>query len=235
MRIAICDDSALSQIVFIDVVREWNPMEHPESFTTGAELLRAAEKVPAFDIVFLDIYFPEESGLDIAGKLRRISPGTAIVFITNSDDHAVDAYSMNALHYLMKPITKEGVREAFRRLENLRAKPRSILPLPIGRDSITLYQNEISYIVSDKHAKEIHLTDGQILRVWMEFRELEEKLDNSFQKLNKGTIVNMEQIRVMSKDFCLLRDGTKLAFSRREREKVQNAYDQFLFLRLSEM
>ncbi len=122
MRIAFCDNSTLSQILFIDVVREWDSKERPECFSTGQELLKAAEEAPAFDIVFLDSYLPMENGADIAAKLRKISPETGIVFIVNSSEHALDAYSLHALHYLVKPIRVEDVCEAFRRLESFRQK-----------------------------------------------------------------------------------------------------------------
>ncbi|MCC8102801.1 MAG: LytTR family DNA-binding domain-containing protein [Clostridiales bacterium] len=214
--------------------REWDGTQCPECFSSGAELIKAAAELPAFDIAFIDICFPGENGIDIAAKIRKLSPETGIVFLTNSEDHAVDAYTVDALHYLVKPPTTEAVGEAFRRLESFRSRQRPTLSLAIERDTVTVYLEDIFYIVSDGHTKEIHLTDGRVLRVRMQFRELEEKLDKTFLKLNKGTIVNMEQIRTMNKDYCLLRDGTKLAFTRRERVAIRNTYDQFVYARLFE-
>ncbi|MCD8155425.1 MAG: LytTR family DNA-binding domain-containing protein [Clostridiales bacterium] len=232
MRIAVCDDSVSFQKQFTGIVREWDPGQCLECFSSGAELLKAAEKAPSFDIVFLDIYFPRENGMDIAVKIRKLSPETGIVFITVSEDYAVDAYSVNAVHYLVKPVTVEGVMESFRRFENLRAKPRSFLSLSIEQNNGTVYLDDISFIVSAGHIKEIHLTGGQVLCARMRFQELEEKLDENFLKLNKGTIVNMEQIRTMSSDYCLLRDGTKLSFSQRRRIAIRNTYEQFVYSRL---
>lgn len=231
MRIAICDDDVLFQKRFTKMIREWDPTQCLECFSTGAELLRAAAG-GAFDLVFLDIYFPEENGLDVAARLQKVSPETSIVFLTVSEDCAVDAWSVNALHYLVKPVTAEGVEEAFRRLARLRSRPRRILTLPVDHDSVTVYLDEVTYIVSDGHAKNVCLTSGQTLRVRMHFHELEDKLDDTFLKLNKGTIVNMEHIRTMSKDYCLLRDGTKLTFTRRGRRAIEDTYEQFMYSRL---
>ncbi len=233
MRIAVCDDSRLSQVLFINALREWDPAMHAECFLRGADLLKAMREKSIFDIVFLDIYLPGENGVEIAAEIQKISPRTGLVFITNSQDHAVDAYSLNALHYLVKPITVDGLAESFQRLERFLARSRPTLTLNVGRDIHTMYLEAIVYISSAKHAKEIHLTNGQILRAWTEFQELEEKLDKSFVRLNKGVIVNMEHIRQLSQEYCILGDGTRLDISRRERPSVRAAYDEYLFTRLS--
>ncbi|MCC8046218.1 MAG: LytTR family DNA-binding domain-containing protein [Clostridiales bacterium] len=234
MRIAICDDNKQSQTLFLNALTEWDPTKHAECFSDGSSLLKEMRARPTFDIVFLDIYLPGENGIDIAGEIRKISPQTGIVFITNSLDFAVDAYSLNALHYLVKPVTKEGLGESFLRLKSLRSKQRSFLYLNIGRDSITVFQDEIIYILSAGHAKEICMVNNQIYRVWVSLEELEEKLDSNFLKLNRGTIANMEHIRQMSADYCLMDNGARLDFSRRKRADIVGLYDGWMFSRLSE-
>ncbi|MCD7883895.1 MAG: LytTR family DNA-binding domain-containing protein, partial [Lachnospiraceae bacterium] len=233
MRIAICDDNKQSQSLFLNVLNELEPNESAECFFDGASLLKEMRERPTFDIIFLDIYLPGENGIDIAGEIRKISPRTGIVFITNSLDFAVDAYSLNALHYLVKPVTKEGVEECFLRLKSLRSKPRSILLLNVGRDSITVGQDEIIYILSAGHAKEICLINNQIYRIWVSLEELESKLDDNFLKINRGTIANMEHIRQMSADYCLMDNGARLDFSRRKRADIMTVYDAWLFSHLA--
>lgn len=231
MRIAICDEDALSQEQLTQAVREWDPMQCPECFSSGAELLKAAAG-GVFDIVFLDTGFSGEKGLDVAVRLRKMSPETGIVFLAASGDYAIDAWSVNALHYLVKPVTAEDVAEAFRRLELIRSRPQRPLFRVAGRENITVYLDDISYIASDGHRKALYLTDGQVLRVRISFRELADRLDHSFLRLNKGTIVNMEHIRTISRDYCLLRDGTRFTFPRRGRTHIRNTYDEFVYSRL---
>ncbi|MCC8102800.1 MAG: response regulator transcription factor [Clostridiales bacterium] len=235
MHNAVCDDSRLSQVLFLNALREWDSTQYAECFTSGADLLKAMRELSVFDIVFLDIYLPGESGVDIANQIRALSSRTGIVFVTNSPDHAVDAWSLNALHYLVKPITAEGIGESLRRLKNLSRDSRPMVLLNSGKESYTVYLEEIVYICSFRHAKEIHLKTGQILRIWAQLEELEEKLDQRFLTLNRGTIVNMEHIRRMDKEYCLLDDGTRLDLSRRRREIVREAYEAYLFSRLPEI
>ncbi len=212
----------------------WDLTHQPECFSTGATLLEAArdQEKEYFDIVFLDIYMPGENGVDIAAELQRHSPQTGIVFVTTSREHAVDAFSLHALHYLVKPVTTEGVVEAFRRLTQLRSRHRPMLALTAGHGSRTVYLDEIGYIQSENHTKTLFLTSGRTIQVWMPMDELESKLGETFLKLSRGTIVNMEQIEQMGTSSYMLRDGTRLDFPRRERGAVRAAYDSYLFSRL---
>lgn len=234
MRIAICDDEQKSWEQLIAALNGWDPTRQPECFSDGASLLRAAQEKENFDIVFLDIYMPGENGVDIAGELQRISPKTGIVFVTTSREHAVDAFSLHALHYLVKPVTTEGVVEAFRRLTQLKSRQRPTITLTAGHDSHTVYLDEIYYIQSINHATEVFLTKGRQIRVWTPLNELESRLGGYFLKINRGTVVNMEQIEQMGIDSCMLRDGTRLDFTRRKRGAIRAAYDSYLFSRLSE-
>lgn len=233
MRIAICDDSQREQEQFIKALHGWDPTRQPECFLTGAALLEAAKQEPPFDIVFLDIYMPDENGVDIAGELQKVSPETGIVFVTTSQEHAVAAFSLQALHYLVKPVTTEGIVESFRRLTQLRQRQRPMATFATGWGSSTVYLDEIYYLQSMDHAVDIYLTGSRQLRVWATLTELEQKLNDSFLKLNRSTIVNMEQIEQMGVDSCILRNGTRLEFTRRDRTTIRAAYDNFLFARLS--
>lgn len=236
MRIAVCDDSVKDQEQFIKALQGWDPTRTPECYCDGASLLAAAGKPDQeyFDIVFLDIYMPGENGVEIATELKRVSPKTGIVFVTTSEEHAVEAFSLHALHYLVKPVTTEGVVEAFARLTQLTARKRPMISLNIGYERRAVYLDEICYLQSANHATEVYLSGGRQLRLWTPLNELEAKLDENFLKLSRGTIVNMEQIELMGVDSCILRDGTRLDFPRRERTAIRAAYDNFLFARLAE-
>lgn len=233
MRIAVCDDEKREREQFLDALHAWDPAKQAECFSDGSSFLEAAGTLPPFDIVFLDIFLTCENGVNIARELQDISPETAIVFVTTSPEYAVDAFSLQALHYLIKPITKEGVMEAFRRLEEGLSVKRQTLTLTVGRENHSVYQDEICYLKSSNHAIEVFLTGDRCLKVWMTLGEMEQKLGENFLKLNRGTVVNMEYIEVMGTDSCILRDGTKLEMTRRERMGIRAAYDNYLFSCLS--
>ncbi|MCC8167986.1 MAG: LytTR family DNA-binding domain-containing protein, partial [Clostridiales bacterium] len=232
LRIAVCDDSIMDQERIVKALRNYAPECQPERFSEGKKLLAAAAKVPPFDIVFLDIYMPGESGVETAEKLRKLSSFTGIVFVTTSLDHAVDAFSLNAIHYIVKPVKAEDVEEALRRLEEIRKRQSPIIVLSAGGTNYSIHLDEINYIRCEGHLKEVVLTNGKMVRVRMPLGELEEKLGSSFLKVNRSCIVNMEQIEQMGTEACILQNGVRMEFSRRERAAVKAAYSNYLFDRL---
>lgn len=81
---------------------------------SGAEALRQLE-AGDFDVVFLDVAMPGLTGLDIARILGQFKSPPKVVFVTAHDDHAVDAFELNAVDYLLKPIREDRLRESVRR------------------------------------------------------------------------------------------------------------------------
>lgn len=233
MRLAICDDDMKEQKQLLQMIQECDPACDAECFSDGASLLRAAESVPPFDITFLDIYMPGENGVDIAGTLREISPKTGIVFVTTSQDHAVSAFSLDALHYLVKPVSAGDVAEAFRRFDALRPRRRKSISFPGKNGGQAVFLDEICSLTSAGHAVEISLTDGQRMRVWTSLCELMQKLGKNFLKINRGIVVNMDCVERMETDRCVLLDGTEFFLAVRERSAICAAYNDYRFDQLS--
>ena len=234
MRLAVCDDDRKEQECLVQAIQSLNPGQTVECFLNGASLLDAAKSLLPFNIVFLDIYMPGENGVDIARSLQTISPETKVVFVTTSMDHAVDAFSLNALHYLVKPVTSEDVSEVFSRLAALRPGHKEKISFSVRRESYTFYLDEICSLESIKHAVEVSLTDGRRLKVWMSLKEFEKKLDKRFMKVNRGTVVNMDHIKQMGIDTCILQDGRQFAITKRECPAIRAFYEDYLLSQFSQ-
>ena len=176
---------------------------------------------------------PGENGIDIAGALREISPQTGIVFVTTSQDHAVNAFSLDALHYLVKPVNAGDVAEAFRRLDALRPRRRKYISFPGRNGSQIFFLDEICSLTSAGHAVEISLTDGRRMKVWTSLSELMQKLGKNFLKINRGIVVNMDCIERMGTDRCVLLDRREFFLAVRERSAICAAYNDYRFDQLS--
>lgn len=233
MRIAVCDDEAKEREQFLQAMKSWDPDLTMEQFSSGASLLKAARTPPPFDIIFLDIYLPGENGIDIANTLEEISPTTGIAFITTSEDHAVAAFSVNALHYLVKPVTAEGIAAAFSRLRKQQLEHRDYISFSVGQTNRPVFLDQICYFNSVSHTVEVTLADGQRFRVWTPLSELEQKLNRNFLKLNRGIIVNMAYIEQMGTDRCVMQDGKEMFLAVRGRGDICAAYNDYLLSRLS--
>ena len=84
---------------------------------SGAQALHAIETSDV-DAVFLDIHMPALSGLDIARALARKERPPAVVFVTADEDHALAAFDLAALDYLLKPVRRERLTESVRRISD---------------------------------------------------------------------------------------------------------------------
>ena len=233
MRIAVCDDELKEQNQMEKALREWDPTRSVEKFSSGTALLEAAKKDPPFDIVFLDIYLPNENGVEIAGALRELSPETGIVFVTTSREHAIDAFALDALHYLAKPVTTEGIIASFRRLTELRARQQETISLSVGSEIYTVHLSQICALESANHAVWVGLLDGRRLKTWTPLSKLEQQLGKRFLKINRGIVVNMDHIERMGTADCSLKNGSRFFLSTRECSAIRALYNEYLLSRLS--
>lgn len=233
MRIAVCDDDRHDREQVLQVLRDVEPDVVAECFSDGASLLEAAKRTPPFDIIFLDIYMPGENGIKTAEAALNISPRTGLVFITSSPDFAVDAFSLRALHYIIKPVTAKSVTEALWRFREIRPGSAESASIAVGRGGQRIYVDKICTLTSANHAVEIAFVDGRQIRVWSSLTELEQKLGRKFLKINRGVIVNMDYIEEMRPDRCVLRNGQELFLAVRERGTITAAYQDYLLDRVS--
>lgn len=227
LRIAVLDDdqAELDRVRgALDALGETGA----EYFSDKASLIRAARSEPPFDMAFLDVYLQDGTGIEAAEALREINPDTDFAFITTSQEHAVEAFSLGALHYLVKPVSRDDVAEAIRRKEARGASRRSIT-LNVNRERHRVYLDSIVFIQSARHLVEVKLKDGRCLRVWQPISEIEALLDKNFLKLNRGVVVNMNEISSMDPETCAMSDGTALPVKQRDRAAIRKRYDDFLF------
>ena len=101
----------------------------PEAaYRPGTAPLPGLQEISAFaarspiNIVFLDIYMDDANGIDTAHILRRFNTTCALVFITSSPDFALDAFEVNACHYLIKPPTEDKLLTALQRAQRVQSR-----------------------------------------------------------------------------------------------------------------
>lgn len=127
---------------------------------TNPLLVKDIVKKTKSDIVFLDINMPQVNGLELAEQILEINPDIHIVFVTAYDEYAINAFEINALDYLLKPIRIDRLQKTMERLKNnvvLQSSPNKLetksLQLNVcGNFSITNINAEIE-IISWRTAK----------------------------------------------------------------------------------
>lgn len=124
LRILIADDEAPARNRLRELLADVADISVTGEAKNGKEALLLAADT-AVDLVLLDIRMPQMDGIEAAGHLQKISPPPAIIFTTAFDSYAMQAFDVNAVDYLLKPIRLE-------RLQSAIAKARALLPAQVA-------------------------------------------------------------------------------------------------------
>ncbi len=240
LRIAICDDlpDQLEQIktAVEQFVRLYQD-EHAEIFAYDNPLifLESLDKIGGFDIVLLDVCMPGIDGTQVAGEIRRRKDKSEIIFLTTSDEFAVEAFALKAAHYLVKPFTQVQFKEAMNRaIVHFAAGqvPKVALRL-IGGGARILELNEIFWIESHNHSQAIFLKDGDIEEARESLSQLLSELEKlspgQFVSPSKGYIVNQKAIRTVEPKGIIMRSGQMIPLARGTFRDFSDRYFSYLF------
>lgn len=202
LQIAVCDDNIdeLSQMVqLIDqyrVIRNFS-CEYV-AFSNGFELVSALEKGKRFDIYCLDIIMPGFTGIDVAKEIRGFDKTAPILFFTSSPEFALESYSVKAINYVLKPISKEKLFFTFDEvIEQIKAEK--------DEDAVIVKSNEgiQKILISNLVFAEIigrnvmyHLRSGKVIECTEPFSSVCDKLlkYGCFIKPHRSYLVNMQYV-----------------------------------------
>ena len=230
LRIALCDDDSealifLKELIESYCIREGQQVEI-HCFSSGEEFLHSGKD---FDIIFMDIYLRGIYGTDVIRAVRK-SGNPLVVFITVSLEHALEAFGLNAVHYLVKPLKAVGVNEAMDRcLQRANRMPDKILKVKSGQTVIPIPVGSIAYIEVFNKVSVIHTKKNEI-QVYASLDTLYEQLkEDCFMRAQRSYIVNMRFIDSFCFDHVVVQGGIKIILSRNNRAELKNQYQRFLF------
>ena len=223
MNIAVCDDQLEELKAVESLLRAWQEQQcaaiRLHLFHNAGELLEAARK-ERFTLYLLDVMMPGTSGMAAAREILTSSPG-----------FAYESYGVQALEYLLKPITAKKLFPLLSRLYLREQKPQEALTLKSNGTFIRVPFSELSYVeVSGKHLY-FNMIDGQVREVVGVLREFEPLLlsRSEFMRIHRSYIVNMLQIRELSSAGVQTFSGQSLPVSRLLYPQLQKDYMALLF------
>lgn len=195
---------------------------------SAAEALRILQD-EGVDAVFMDIRMPGLSGLDLARVLSRFKEPPPVVFVTAYDEHAVDAFDLNAVDYLLKPVRDDRLTEAVRRVVEARGTS-----TPSGEDTIAVElggrtrfvpRSEVRYVEAHGDYARLHTASGSHL-VRVPLTSLEEQWrDAGFVRIHRSLLValaHVEEVRMDSGRCTVVVGGDELAVSRRHTRELRD-------------
>lgn len=222
MLIFLCDDNASERTYIKSLVLGWAARSGAEVCLReypSAEALLFAYEDGAPDILLLDIEMPGMNGVELARKLREQEEMVQIIFITGYPDFIAEGYEVEALHYLLKPVTSEKLAEVLSRAAGKisRAEKKILLPSDGGKTALPL--REIRYIEAMRQYSVIYAASGEY-RLKVPISELEAQLDGYFLRVQRSFIVNLREVLRINRTEVILRSGEAVPISRGMADKV---------------
>jgi DNA-binding LytR/AlgR family response regulator len=192
---------------------------HIGAFRDGADVL--AEYRPDWDVLFLDVQMPRVDGMTAARRIREVDSEVIVVFVTASPHYAVSGYEVDALSYLLKPVSYTSFEhEMDRILARLRRQTRREL-LFTATDGAhhRIAVDDIRYIESVRHRIDLHTLDT-VFSIATTVKAMESELaDKGFLRCHSGLLVNLRHVTGIEGNDCRIRGGGLLPISRpRKRE-----------------
>jgi len=208
IRCAVIDDEPLALGMMASYVKKTPFLELVGSYNSAIQAMQELQKTPA-DLLFLDIQMPELNGLDFS---RMVPPQTRIVFTTAFDQYAIDGYRVNALDYLLKPISYPNFLQAANKAQEWfklveqgqqgqQSKEEEVQSIFVKSEykQVQVMLDDILYIEGLKDYIKIYEEghDKPLLSL-MSMKAMEEMLPaNRFMRVHRSYIVQKSKIRVV--------------------------------------
>jgi DNA-binding LytR/AlgR family response regulator len=232
ISIAVCDDE-LHELERAYNLLEIYASEHPHyeitilPFSAPFELLTYVELHGSFDVLLIDVYMPGILGTDTARELRHMGDNCQLIFLTTSRDHAVDAFSLNAAHYLVKPYSEKEFFSALdKAAENLSKKDTAYITVKTTDGLRRVELNRLVYSETNNHLQRIYTSDGITISTRKSSVELFELLEEEprFFKCGSTYIINMDYIVELSSKSVVFSTGAKIPIPSRKYAEFKKLY-----------
>lgn len=238
MRVLVADDEAPARGKLQRWLSEQPDVEVVAESEDGLHAAEAIERLKP-DVAFLDIQMPGLSGLEVAAQLEQ-ETAPLIVFVTAFDEHAIKAFELNAIDYLLKPYDKDRLLKT---LSRIRARPadgsaraavataraqtqsHDRLLVPVGETLQLIDSATVEWLEASDNYVHVHTTArSYILRRTLQ--DLLEQLgDGQFARIHKSAAVNIAAVKAFTPLFkgdyeVQLRNGKVLRLSRRFKDQL---------------
>lgn len=227
MRIAICEDNLNEQIRLSDAIKDWANARKEQidilCYRNAEEFIISWTDL-SFDLAFLDIQMKNMSGIQLAEHIRCSDKNMLIVFVTGFSQYVLKGYDVDALHYLIKPLSPTKLIPVLDKARIIwRSKQKEVLLVSVGSGQMKLPIGSIFYISMISHIAEIHTYD-EMYEMRKTAAELNKILPSHFMRCHRSYIVNLLKADCVYRDSIILSNGSKLPISRNNSQLINDEF-----------
>ncbi|MBQ9124517.1 MAG: response regulator transcription factor [Acholeplasmatales bacterium] len=238
MRIAICDDNKIeletTSAIASKCLDYYNIPATIDTFNDPKYLLNKITQFNEYyDVYLLDIVM-QENGINVAEKIRDFHKNPNIIFTTTSKEFAIDAFTVKAHDYLLKPIDKDRFYKCISEISNSLSKKKTFFSIKTNDLSIVnINISDINFIESYDRRINIHLVNSEIITsTTLRNRFLEyitfDLDEHKFVASHKSYVVNMNQIKSINDAEFTMKNGVVVPISKKLFSEVKQKYIKYL-------
>lgn len=230
IRVALVEDEESSQRTLTEYLerfsQEINEKIHVSIFPDGAEIVE--DYRGNYDIILMDILMRYMDGMEAASEIRKVDKEVVILFITSTPQYVMKGYTVDALDYVLKPVSYFAFSQRMQRaLERMKHRTRKFISVPFQGGMRKLDISQIRYIEVVNHSLIYHL-DGETLEAKGVLSELEDALtEYHFFRCNKCYLVNLEHVNGVNEN-CADVDGDQIQVSRPKKKAFLDALNNYI-------
>ncbi|MCD8381892.1 MAG: LytTR family DNA-binding domain-containing protein [Clostridiales bacterium] len=224
-RIAVCDDCGADRQLLDRLLNTWAEERghtvQTEFFPSAESFLFRWAEQQRFDLLLLDVEMGEMDGVELARQVRRDSELVQIVFITGYSDYIAEGYEVEALHYLLKPVSRDKLFQVLDRAADKLRRNSRCLNLNCYGELLRIPCHRIRYLDVQRNYVTVHADrDYTVKRSLSDFAD---ELGEDFVRVGRGMILNLSYIRRVTKTEVHLSGGEVLPLPRGAYEPLNRA------------
>lgn len=238
MKIAIIEDEQVHAELLAGYLRDWGAQVDVhvmiQYYTSAENFLLEWETERDFDVLFVDIQMKKMNGMEMAKSVRRRDVDISIIFTTGISEYIGEGYDVGAVHYLLKPISRDKIREC---MDKVRERNRDIhyLLVHAGDEIYKLAAERINYVEARGHGCEIEIVKGkkdkkesERIEVSESISELERRMgDWGMIRCHRSYLCGLANIHHIGRTEISFDSGSRIPVSRRMYKDVNQAFIRY--------
>ena len=231
IQIAVCDDNLDELSNMLQLIDQYRLSKHLNceyaAFQNGFELISTIEKGKRFTMYFLDIIMPAYTGIEVAKEIRRFDQNAPILFFTSSTEFALQSYSVKAINYVLKPVSKDKL---FLTLDEVLERARIeddnafVVKSAVGIQKIVIANLVYAEVIGRNVL--YHMLTGRVIECTDSFAAVCEKLLSytCFIKTHRSYIVNMQYVDTLDNNQMILQTLESVPIAQGKAKEIRSRY-----------
>lgn len=210
MRVMVCDDEKLARDRLVRLVSDMDGVAVVAEAGNGREALAQAQSSRP-DVVLMDIRMPDMDGLEAAEHLLKSESPPAVIFCTAYDEHALQAFKVHAVDYLLKPVSRDDLSAALGRAKSMTRGKLQALEGEVHSDGSPRRKHisarthkgielvgvdDVRYFMADQKYVTVRHGEGEVL-IDETLKELEDEFPALFVRIHRNALISLRFLEGM--------------------------------------